>query len=439
MRRIFLFGMMIVLSFAALVRAQQSITFMVFIDRDSLTFYQEIGTVDIGNVGIRVSLGNSNDDHFLRDYTSFNVFLFNTVPAPICLRLMRFDGIAPVPTICNGKPILFERLAPADAFWWDVNGQQTRTLLFMQEEIVVGICPAGSTSCDLTVAIPTFLTLPAPSNNIVIVPSPTLTNIPVDFPTPLPINTPLVSTTPDALEVSRTFNGTRNADWIPTIREFDGVEMVLVPIGCFMMGVDSVTEDASPEHQVCFDTPFWIDRYEVTQSQFRFFNGQANSSSQFTGPLLPRENITWYEAVNFCESRDAHLSSEAEWEYAARGVESWIYPWGNEFFGNRVVYILNSNNQTANVGSRLGGISWVGALDMSGNVWEWVSTIYDQERFPYPYRPTDGRENMIVVDNRVLRGGAWNNSDINIRAVVRDGGGPYGSNHAVGFRCARDM
>ncbi|PJF27076.1 MAG: hypothetical protein CUN52_15015, partial [Phototrophicales bacterium] len=198
-------------------------------------------------------------------------------------------------------------------------------------------------------------------------------------PTYTPSNTPTQTPSPTPTIPPGYAGGaniTTNEQWTPVEQEFDGVVMVLVPKGCFMMGSDDGDSDEQPVHEQCFDEPFWIDKYEVTQAQFAQFGGRKANPNYFKGDDLPIERITWFEARDYCEQRrGGRLPTEREWEYAARGPKNLIYPWGNEFMANNVVYDGNSNSGTAPVGSREGGISWVGAMDMSGNVWEWVSSL----------------------------------------------------------------
>jgi iron(II)-dependent oxidoreductase len=255
------------------------------------------------------------------------------------------------------------------------------------------------------------------------------TDAPTDTPTPRPTHTPVPTLSPEQLALTPV---TRNAAWTPVERDFDGVTMVLVPAGCFMMG--SNNDNEKPVHEQCFEAPFWIDKYEVTQGQFSRLGGSKVIPNYFTGDNRPVENITWFGARDFCELRGMRLPTEAEWEYAARGPDGLVYPWGNEFVAENVVYGGNSNNQTASVGSRPGGVSWVGALDMSGNVWERVSSLYQD----YPYSDDD-ESNIDTSSSRGLRGGSWGNNDTGrLRAAARYGHNNPGSvGNSVGFRCAR--
>lgn len=257
-------------------------------------------------------------------------------------------------------------------------------------------------------------------------------------PTFTPTNTPTATFihTPNATTTLIAFLPPSNPNWTPVERDFDGVTMVLVPAGCFMMGSTS-SDDEQPVHEQCFDAPFWMDKTEVTQSQFQRLGGVKSSDNRFAGADRPVERIVWFEAYDFCELRDARLPTEREWEYAARGPDNLLYPWGNEFIADNVVYSGNSNNQTAVVGSRPAGISWVGALDMSGNVLEWISSLYAS----YPYNVADGREADMRHSADVLhmlRGGSWYNNIGGLRAPVRFRSLPLGwDGSLVGFRCAR--
>ena len=277
--------------------------------------------------------------------------------------------------------------------------------------------------------------------------TPTPTRTPSSTPTATPSRTPTLTVPPRV---------TRNADWTPQIRAFDGVEMVLVPPGCFRMGSTDAQIDAAmalyrqktgntaerwwftdqqPVHEVCFDQPFWIDRYEVMNGQFARFGGQAGRASARTDADRPRERITWFEARDFCALRGARLPTEAEWEYAARGPDGLVYPWGNTFVAENVVYWDNSGGQTANVGSRPGGASWVGALDLSGNVWEWVADWYDEAY--YSASPRVNPQGPASGANRVLRGGSWFYFEVIVRAAGRYGVEPGDEDIGDGFRCAR--
>ncbi|MBX3082533.1 MAG: formylglycine-generating enzyme family protein [Anaerolineae bacterium] len=218
-----------------------------------------------------------------------------------------------------------------------------------------------------------------------------------------------------------------NHDWTPQTRTDNGVEMVKVPAGCFVMGEQNGRRDERPANKQCFTSAFWIDKYEVT-------NAQYGSEGVYAGPQRPRENLTWAEARDFCRQRGARLPTEAEWEYAARGPDGLIYPWGDVLIGAYLQYDQNST-EPADVGSHPGGVSWVGALDMSGNVWEWVSSEYK----PYPYNASDGREAQDDASvKRVFRGGWLSYIDGGSGAVMRFRMAGTERDWRVGFRCAKD-
>ena len=228
-----------------------------------------------------------------------------------------------------------------------------------------------------------------------------------------------------ALGVADGFAG-GNEDWEPVAWVFDddpsGATMMLVPPGCFMMGSESGESDEQPVHEQCFEEPFWIDETEVTRGQWQACVDagvcQARPANQYSERgLQPVNYVSWTDAVTFCEWRGARLPTEREWEYAAAGPDGLVYPWGDDFDGDLAIWDGSEGFYTYDVGSRPGGASWVGALDLSGNVWEWVSSKY----LPYPYEMGDGREDMTGDDRRVLRGGSFFNLDFDVilRAALR--------------------
>ncbi|MCZ7540530.1 MAG: formylglycine-generating enzyme family protein, partial [Anaerolineae bacterium] len=262
--------------------------------------------------------------------------------------------------------------------------------------------------------------------------------------------------------------GAPNADWTPLVREFNGLPMVYVPAGCFVMGstdpqIDAALEqcradygpcerdwftDEKPRSEVCLDA-FWIGQTEVTNAQY-----QACVQAGACSPLKDRRyagngnhpvvSVDWFQARDYAAWVGGALPSEGQWEYAARGPQGLQYPWGEELDGNRLNYCdANCANewrhaayddgyaQTAPVGSFPAGASWVGALDLSGNVWEWTSTLYRE----YPYRAGDGREDPASAGwGRVLRGGSWTDGRFNARAADRLWLQPSTTDFHYGFR-----
>jgi eukaryotic-like serine/threonine-protein kinase len=248
-------------------------------------------------------------------------------------------------------------------------------------------------------------------------------------------------------------NNWLNINWITTLapgatrtREADVMTMVYVPAGTFQMGShhEAALDNEKPQHPVAL-AAFWIDQTEVTNAQYKrcvaagaCTESSYNDNSTFNGANYPVVGVSWFDAVNYCAWAGGRLPTEAEWEYTARGPEGFIYPWGNEFDKSRE----NSGGlgdgyvQTAPVGKFPEGASWVGALDMAGNVWEWVNDWYAGDYYIHsPIEDPAGPENG---ETRVLRGGSWNNlSDgERERTSVRYGSNPGNKTNNIGFRCA---
>ena len=229
-----------------------------------------------------------------------------------------------------------------------------------------------------------------------------------------------------------------NAEWDPYLATMNGVEMVLVPAGCFPMGSNAghSTGGMAPVHKVCFTEPFWLDIYEVSQAQFAEFGGEAARESCFKGPNRPRECLTWFEAQDFCELRGARLPSEAEWEYAARGPDGLRFPWGETFEPDYVIFPANSRQETADVGGRPGGASWVGAQDLSGNVWEWANDWYGEFYYGTLEDGTVNPQGPEAGTQRVLRGGSWVTLSVVRFIAIRYQDEPDDWTPSHGFRCA---
>ncbi|MBN1562587.1 MAG: SUMF1/EgtB/PvdO family nonheme iron enzyme [Anaerolineae bacterium] len=273
-----------------------------------------------------------------------------------------------------------------------------------------------------TTPMPTFTVMPVSDTA-------TFTHTPSITPSPEPLATAIPTLIPAH---------SSNSAWITVTRQYRDVLFVEVPAGCFMMGTDEGEHDEHPAHELCLDD-FWIMKTEVTRAMYAACAAAGGCTAIATPNIAGNDNqpinhVNWDQANDFCDWLDARLPSESEWEYAARGPEGWLYPWGNEFIPDNAVYINNSGDQIAQVGSMPGGASWVGALDMSGNVWEWTSSFAK----PYPYNRRDGREgtsNLILI-NRVTRGGSYANESEFLRAANRSSYSPDTAIGLIGFRCA---
>lgn len=236
-------------------------------------------------------------------------------------------------------------------------------------------------------------------------------------------------------------------------------EMAAVPGGTFRMGSTDGDPDERPVHEVTI-TGFCIDRTEVTVEGYRRCVAAQScrpaqdddldhtadgheESRDAPAALHPINGVSWDDAQAFCAWRGARLPTEAEWEYAARGSDGRAFPWGNErptsenlLASSQIECNRPPCGRTQPVGQRNEGASPFGALDMAGNVWEWVADWYG------PYRATPERDPSGPGSgtHRVLRGGGFDMSRGDaLRSANRSRGPQSSRSPFVGFRCARPI
>ena len=239
--------------------------------------------------------------------------------------------------------------------------------------------------------------------------------------------------------------------------------MVLVPASPFMMGSGPLDRQAKPDevpaHRVTLRA-FYIDRFEVTQGQYRRFLADAgrnnhrfcdrdepaakdHTPSRETwndgdpeSSRLPVVGVDWFDAAAYCAWAGKRLPTEAEWEKAARGTDDRRYPWGDDWNAGRANG-ASTLQGTAAVGSYPTGASPYGAHDMAGNVVEWVSDWFDPSY--YQQSPERNPTGPSSGQHRAYRGGTWFNDPVFLRAARRPIARTTPDTRAsvVGFRCAK--
>ena len=236
-------------------------------------------------------------------------------------------------------------------------------------------------------------------------------------------------------------------------READNMVMVYVPGGSFVMGSEKdfpgAIGDETPHHRVTL-SGFWIDKTPVTNDQYKLCVADHNCRSPRSTNSWHRESyydnptfadhpvlfVNWNDASAYCNWAGAKLPTEAQWEYAARGPNSYIYPWGNSSPKNTLSNWSQPGGDTSSVNSHPDGASWVGALEMAGNVWEWTADWYGEytdETLVDPSGPDRGRR-------KVTKGGSFLNGVEGVRSAGRNPLTPdFDDNPYIGFRCAADV
>lgn len=200
-----------------------------------------------------------------------------------------------------------------------------------------------------------------------------------------------------------------------------GIEMVYIPPGRFMMGSTNGLSDEKPMHEVTISQAFYIGRYEVTQGQWQAVMGKNPSKFKGCGSNCPVENVSWNDALHFINklnqannSYTYRLPTEAEWEYACRaGTTGDYYSQDVDVIG---WYEGNSGTKTHAVGAKQPNA--FGLYDMSGNVWEWCKDWYHPN---YEGAPSDGSAWLDGGEQkyRVLRGGSGNSNASFLRSALR--------------------
>lgn len=279
-------------------------------------------------------------------------------------------------------------------------------------------------------------------------PDPTLTEEPTATATEEPTTTPTKEPTATATEVSTAIPtlavGSSNDVWEPVVGMYNTIPMVYVPAGCFTMGLASGEHDQFP-HDVCLSA-FWISQTEITNQQYRFCVNEGgcepphdvsyyNSSVHRDYPVV---YVDWFQAAAFATWLGGSLPTEAQWEYAARGPEAGDYPWGTASVRCEQANIRGCEGDIAPVGSeqRSTGASWIGALDMAGNVWEWTQDWYNADYYftlpPFALDPSGPDEPDTV---RVIRGGSWDDTYPYAHSAYRNyNDGPHDQSDSLGFR-----
>lgn len=272
------------------------------------------------------------------------------------------------------------------------------------------------------------------------------------------------------------------------LREQDGMSMVYVSGGEFVMGNTTPDDDAAPDAlptRIIEMPPFFIDQYEVSVFQYATFlnqtgtnnrdcdgnfcalslvetiysylrqdrDGTYRASSGYTN--APINQVSWFGAQAYCDWVGARLPTEAEWEYAARGFNGRTYPWGDgdpdstlAVYNIRAFFPDNIFTPLLAVDALPGGASPFNVFGMAGGVQEWVADWYQEDYYSFAGSTFDPNDNAESGE-KVLRGGGWNSNTAEITSFNRGHIKPAIDPNAfiaeaddywgIGFRCAADV
>ncbi|MBK7993996.1 MAG: SUMF1/EgtB/PvdO family nonheme iron enzyme [Blastocatellia bacterium] len=222
--------------------------------------------------------------------------------------------------------------------------------------------------------------------------------------------------------------------------------MLLVKGGKFKMGYDAPADDDKNKYVgPAFETTvadFYIDKTEVSNQDYKKFidatkhPAPANwKNNQFPSgqDLFPVTNVTWEDAQSYAKWAEKRLPTEKEWEYAARGTDGRIYPWGKSWEQGVAISQELKEDAPRTVGSLPKGASPFGVLDMAGNVWEWTADKFSS--YPNNKEPVDSK----LANANVIRGGSFRSDQKVLTTYVRNFVPPNFKDDILGFRCAKSI
>ncbi len=237
------------------------------------------------------------------------------------------------------------------------------------------------------------------------------------------------------------------------INQTDNSEMVLIPAGAFLYGSresDKFALDNEMPRKTIDLPAFYMDVYPVTNKQYADYLNKIQPDSEQLERLIKPEGgslnercrikkekgkykvdkgyethpviyVTWHGASEYAKWAGKRLPTEQEWEKAARGHDGRMYPWGNRFNNTLCNAEESGLGRISKVDRFPEGSSPFGCFDMSGNVWEWTDSFYDDDKETY-----------------ILRGGSWNFNHKFCRSAFRKRELPFNRNNDIGFRCAKN-
>lgn len=253
--------------------------------------------------------------------------------------------------------------------------------------------------------------------------------------------------------VARAFTDWHNRDWQPFVTTFPDSKIpdmpfCLLPVGMFKMGSDDL-DGAKPAHLQIIEKPYWIAQYPVTNAQWKraveekivreppygLYGHELYKNPEMENAAVV--HVDWLSVRKFARWLGCRLPTEREWEYAARGVESWPYLWGPNWNQEAALSCRNNDGTPKIIEANDEIPSWVDARYLFGNVMEWTNSLYQN----YPYTADQESDTEFGIGTwPVLRGGDWyNNYTKNLHTASRSRTEADQRMQNLGFRLARSI